>query len=159
MNEVAAGAVVSVAVELCDGQGALLQGGGAPLVYLHGGYGGVLAPIEQALEGRRPGATVRLHLEPEYAFGEYDAALLRVELRSRYGDGLEVGMEVEDAFDGGAPRMYTVTDLAEDKVVLDGNHPLAGMALRVSCEVLSVRAATEEELRRGEAEALRQQVG
>jgi len=151
VNEVAPGAVVSVALELYDGQGALLAGAGAPVVYLHGGYGGVLESIEHALEGSRPGETVRLHLEPEQAFGDYDAALLRVEARSRYGEGLEIGMEVEDAFEGEAPRMYTVTDLAEDKVVLDGNHPLAGMALNVSCRVLSVRPATEDELRRGEA--------
>ena len=150
MSEVAAGAVVAIAVDLHDGQGVLLQGSDEPLVYLHGGYGGVLEAIERALEGKRAGETVRLHLEPEQAFGDYDAGLLRVERRSRYGEGLEVGMEVEDAFDGEAPRMYTVTDLAEDKVVLDGNHPLAGMALNVSCKVLSVRAATEEELRRGE---------
>jgi FKBP-type peptidyl-prolyl cis-trans isomerase SlyD len=150
VNEVAAGAVVTIEVELYDGQGAPLQEAGAPLVYLHGGYGGVLESIERALESKRAGETVRLHLEPEQAFGDYDAALLRVEPRSRYGEGLEVGMDVEEAFDGGAPRIYTVTDLAEDKVVLDGNHPLAGMALNVSCKVLSVRAATEEELRRGE---------
>jgi len=151
VNEVAAGAVVSIALELYDGQGALLADAGEPLVYLHGGYGGVLESIERALEGSHPGETVRLHLEPEQAFGDYDAALLRVEPRSRYGEGLEVGMAVEDAFEDDAPRMYTVTDLAEDKVVLDGNHPLAGMALNVSCKVLSVRAATEDELRRGEA--------
>lgn len=151
MKEVAPGAVVSIAVELYDGQGVLLQAGDEPLAYLHGGHGGVLDAIERALEGKHAGDTVRLHLEPEQAFGDYDAGLLRVEPRSRYGEGLAVGMEVEDAFDGGAPRMYTVTDLAEDKVVLDGNHPLAGMALNVSCKVLSVRAATEEELRLGEA--------
>jgi len=153
VNEVAAGAVVAIALELYDGQGELLQGAGAPLVYLHGGYGGVLESIERALEGSHAGETVRVHLEPEQAFGDYDTALLRVEPRSRYGEGLEVGMEVEDAFGGDAPRMYTVTDLAGDKVVLDGNHPLAGMALNVSCRILSVRAATEDELRRGEAAA------
>lgn len=150
MNEVTAGAVVSIAVELYDGQGVLLQGSAAPLVYLHGGYGGVLDAIERALEGHHVGETVRVHLEPEQAFGDYDAELLRVEPRSRYGDGLEVGMEVEDAFDGEVPRIYVVTDLAEDKVVLDGNHPLAGMALNVSCNVLSIRAASEDEIRRGE---------
>lgn len=151
MSEVAPGAVVEIAVELYDGQGVLLQAGEEPLVYLHGGQGGVLDAIERALEGKHPGDTVRLHLEPEQAFGDYDAGLLRVEPRSRYGEGLEVGMDVEDAFDGEAPRAYIVTDLADDKVVLDGNHPLAGMALNVTCRVLSVRAATEEELRRGEA--------
>jgi FKBP-type peptidyl-prolyl cis-trans isomerase SlyD len=84
------------------------------------------------------------YLEPEQAFGEYDASLLRVEPAERYGEGIAVGMEVEED-----ERLYTVTDVAGGKVVLDGNHPLAGMALRFSCVVLSVRTATEEELRRG----------
>ena len=63
---------------------------------------------------------------------------------------LEVGMQFE-----GSPEsddeaeetlIFTVTDIADDKVVLDGNHPLAGMALRFSLNVTEVRAATEEEI-------------
>jgi FKBP-type peptidyl-prolyl cis-trans isomerase SlyD len=45
-----------------------------------------------------------------------------------------------------------VTDLASDKVVLDGNHPLAGIALRFTCKVLAVRAASEEEIERGSSD-------
>ncbi len=85
-----------------------------------------------------------MQLEPEQAFGEYDADLLRVEPTSRYGEGVEIGMEIEED-----ERVYTVTDVADDKVVLDGNHPLAGMALRFACEVISVRSAKPEEIERG----------
>jgi FKBP-type peptidyl-prolyl cis-trans isomerase SlyD len=60
-----------------------------------------------------------------------------------------IGMEVEDAFEDEAPRLYTVTDVAEGKVVLDGNHPLAGIALRFVCEVVDVRTAKPEEIRQG----------
>ena len=95
-------------------------------------------------EGKEPGESVRVQLEPEQAFGEYDADLLRVEPASRYGDGVEVGMEIEEG-----ERLYTVTDVAEGSVVLDANHPLAGMALRFACEVLSVRGANPEEIERG----------
>jgi FKBP-type peptidyl-prolyl cis-trans isomerase SlyD len=87
---------------------------------------------------------VLVQLEPEQAFGEYDAALVRVEPASRYGAGIAVGMEVEED-----ARLYTVTDIAAGKVVLDANHPLAGMALRFSCQVLSVRTARPEEIRGG----------
>ena len=76
--------------------------------------------------------------------GEYDAELVRVEPAERYGEGIAVGMEVEED-----ARFYTVTDVAAGKVVLDGNHPLAGMALRFFCEVLSVRTAKPEEISRG----------
>ena len=136
--------VVSLRIELYDAQGALLHAPEDPHTYLHGGYGGLLEALERSLDGKSPGESVRVQLEPEQAFGEYDAQLLRVEPASRYGKGLEVGMEIEED-----ERVYTVTDVAADKVVLDGNHPLAGMALRFACEVLSVRGASPEEIERG----------
>jgi FKBP-type peptidyl-prolyl cis-trans isomerase SlyD len=113
------------------------------LTYLHGGYGELLEALEHALEGRAAGEAVRLQLEPEEAFGDYDATLLRVEPAGRYGDGIAVGMEVEED-----ARFYTVTDIGGGKVVLDANHPLAGMALRFSLEIVTVRGATAEEIRR-----------
>ena len=114
------------------------------LTYLHGGYGELLAALERALEGKGKGESVRLQLEPEDAFGDYDAGLLRVEPVERYGEGLQAGMEVEED-----ARFYTVTDIADGKVVLDGNHPLAGMALRFAIEIIAVRAATAEEISAG----------
>jgi FKBP-type peptidyl-prolyl cis-trans isomerase SlyD len=87
---------------------------------------------------------VQLQLEPEDAFGDYDADLVRLEPAERYGEGLQVGMEVEED-----SRFYTVTDIAGGKAVLDGNHPLAGMALRFSIEIVTVRIATAEEINRG----------
>jgi len=126
-----------------DAQGVQLQPA-SDLTYLHGGYGELPVALEQALEGKAPGESVRLQLEPEQAFGEYDAALLRVEPAARYGAGIAVGTEVEED-----ARLYTVTDVAAGKVVLDGNHPLAGMALRFFLQVVSVRAARAEEVRAG----------
>src|SRR5439155_124042 len=83
-----------------DAQGALLQASSEPVTYLHGGYGGLLEALEAALEGKHPGESIKVQLEPEQTFGEYDAGLLRVEPAARYGAGLRIGMEVEDAFDG-----------------------------------------------------------
>jgi FKBP-type peptidyl-prolyl cis-trans isomerase SlyD len=141
--------VVSLEMEMRDAQGGLIHTSDEPLRYLHGGYGGVFDGIERMLEGKAVGETVQVQLEPDEAFGDYDAELVRIEDRNRYGEGLEPGMEVEDAFDEEEARTYVVTDLAEDKVVLDGNHPLAGIALRFTCKVLSVRNATDEEVERG----------
>ncbi len=136
--------VVSLKIQMYDAHGALLHAPEEPHTYLHGGYGGLLAALENSLEGMEPGESVRVQLEPEQAFGEYDAELLRVEPASRYGKGVEIGMEIEEG-----DRVYTVTDIAEDTVVLDANHPLAGMALRFACEVISVRMANPEEIERG----------
>ena len=104
----------------------------------------MLPALERLLEGKSPGETVLAQLEPEQAFGEYDAELLRIEPAARYGEGIEAGMQIEED-----DRFYTVTDVAEGKVVLDGNHPLAGMALRFSLEIIAVRAARAEEIERG----------
>ncbi len=151
---VAPDTVVSLEIVMHDAQGRLIHSSEDPMSYLHGGYGGVFEGIERAIEGKPVGETVRLQLEPDEAFGDYDADLVRVEPRNRYGEGLEVGMEIEDTFDDEEePRIYVVTDLAEDKVVLDGNHPLAGIALRFTCKVLALRKATDEELERGCVEA------
>ena len=128
---------------LADAQGAELSPP-AELSYLHGGYGEMLPALEQALEGKGAGESLQVQLEPEQAFGEYDPQLLRVEPLGRYGEGVTVGMQIEEA-----SRLYTVTDIAGGSVVLDANHPLAGMALRFSVVILTVRSATREEMQRG----------
>jgi FKBP-type peptidyl-prolyl cis-trans isomerase SlyD len=136
--------IVSLKIQMYDAQGALLHAPEDAHVYLHGGYGGLLDALEHSLEGKSPGETVRVQLEPEQAFGEYDSGLVRVEPAERYGQGVAIGMEIEED-----ERLYTVTDVAAGKVVLDGNHPLAGIALRFACEIVSVRAARREEIERG----------
>jgi len=130
-------------MELHDAQDAQVS---APseLTYLHGGYGQMLDALERAVEGKGTGESVLVQLEPEQAFGEYNAELVRVEPASRYGEGVAVGMQIEEG-----DMLYTVTDVGGGSVVLDANHPLAGMALRFSLVILTVRAATEEEVRRG----------
>jgi FKBP-type peptidyl-prolyl cis-trans isomerase SlyD len=135
--------VVALRVEMHDAQGVQLQPA-SDITYLHGGYGELLEALEHALEGKGAGESLRVQLEPDQAFGEYDADLVRVEAAERYGAGLAVGMEVEED-----SRFYTVTDIAAGKAVLDGNHPLAGMALRFICHVVSVRSASAEEIQRG----------
>lgn len=130
-------------MELHDAQGVELSSG-QEISYLHGGYGQMLGALEKALEGKGPGESVLLQLEPDQAFGDYDAQLVRVEPQERYGEGIGVGMQVEED-----DTIYTVTDVAGGSVVLDGNHPLAGMALRFSVVILTVRAAREDEIQRG----------
>ena len=135
--------MVAVRIEMHDAQGEALAAP-AETTYLHGGYGNLLPALERALEGKAPGAHLGVQLEPEEAFGEYDADLVRVEPAERYGDGLAVGMEVEED-----ARLYTVTEIAGGKAVLDANHPLAGMALRFFVEVREVRPARPEEIDQG----------
>jgi FKBP-type peptidyl-prolyl cis-trans isomerase SlyD len=138
---------VTVRYRLYDSQGEALEEGEREWTYLHGGYGAIFPKIEAALAGHERGHTTTLYLEPEDTFGDYDASLLRVAPREKFPAGLEAGMTFESV-PGEAPdgELYTVTDLTDDAVVLDGNHPLAGMALRFDLEVEDVREATEEEI-------------
>jgi len=151
--QIAKNTVVSLEIVLSDIWGNALQRSDEPVQYLHGGYGNIFPAAEAALEGKTVRDRVEVRLEPEDAFGDYDENLLRVEPLGRFPDALEVGMRIEGgAGSEGEGRIFTVTDIAEGKVVLDANHPLAGMALKFSCTVVEVRAATPSEIESGAAD-------
>lgn len=148
--------VVSLRYKLTDAQNNIIEEPDSPMVYLHGGYEGTFPKIESLLDGQDVGYEASIQLEPSEAFGEYDPELLKIEPRARFPEPLEVGMQFEgvpDAEDESdsadvddEPLIYTVTDVADSQVVLDGNHPLAGMALRFWVQVEDIRAATDEEI-------------
>ncbi|MCA3148675.1 MAG: peptidylprolyl isomerase [Burkholderiales bacterium] len=149
--------VVELNYRIEDTQGEVIDEGGDPLTYLHGGYGEFFEKLEQRLEGQAAGFEGTFHLEPEDAFGDYDANLLRLADREAFPETLEVGMRFEGApeEEGGEPdddgRIFTVNEITADKVLLDGNHPLAGMAIVIWLKVVNVRAATDKELEQGYA--------
>lgn len=150
--KIAKNTVVTVNYKLSDAQDNLIEDGSEPMVYLHGDYENTLPKIEEELDGKETGYSNTIQIEPDDAFGEYDPALVKVEPRDRLPEPLEVGMQFEGMPDGDADEeamIFTVTDIADDKVVLDGNHPLAGIALRFSLTVADVRAATDEEIAHG----------
>jgi FKBP-type peptidyl-prolyl cis-trans isomerase SlyD len=149
--KIAQNTVVSVNYKLSDAQNNLIEDGAQPMVYLHGGYENTLPKIEEELDGKEVGYSSTIQIEPEDAFGDYDPGLLKVEERSRLPEPLEVGMQFEGVAEDSEdePTIFTVTEIADDKVVLDGNHPLAGMALRFDLSVIDVRAATPEEIAHG----------
>lgn len=159
--------VVTLIYRLSDAQDNLIEESVEPMVYLHGGYAGTFPKIEELLDGQEIGFETDLQLEPQDAFGEYDADLLRIEQRERFPEPLEIGMQFEGvpssdddeegaeffaADDDEETLIYTITDLAEDRVILDANHPLAGMALRFWIQVSDIRAATPEEVENGRAD-------
>jgi len=145
--------VVSLDVELSDIWGNLIEHPPEPVQYLHGEYGDIFPLVEAALEGKTLKDRVDVRLEPDDAYGEYDEELLRVESLEEFPEGLEVGMRIEGKVEGEEePVLYTITDIAQGKVVLDGNHPLAGMALRFVATVVDVRPATQAEIDGGAAD-------
>lgn len=146
--------VVTLKYRVTDSEGNLVDEGTEPLVYLHGGYGGIFGKIEEELQGKEAGTEFNVGLQPEDAFGEYDAELVMIEPRNLFPDDIEVGMQFERATEEGEDdELFTITDIADDKVVVDGNHPLAGMALLFTGTVTEVRAASPEEVSHGHVHA------
>lgn len=143
---------VTVEYRLYDSQGEALEPSERELTYLQGGYGAVFPRVEEALAGHGVGYETVLYLEPEDSFGDYDPELVRLAPRAHFPEGLEVGMTFEgipgeDAEEG----LFTVTDFTDEAVVLDGNHPLAGMSLRFELRVTDVREASVDEVERERA--------
>ena len=147
---IAKNTVVSLNYELFGDDGELIERTEAPVSYLHGGYDGIFPRVEEALEGKDVGYECRVQLEPDDAFGEYEADLVRMESRELFPESVNVGMQFEGSPDDSEEtRIYTVTDITDEKVVVDGNHPLAGRSLLFACTVTAVRPASSEELTHG----------
>lgn len=134
----------------------IVEEGGQPspaqeTTYLHGGYGNLFPKIEAALAGLEAGAKTSVRLAPADGFGERDPALVRREARHRLPPDLALGMALHgeaDEGDGHRP-VFRVTALSDTEATLDANHPLAGRTVELRCEVLQVRAATQDEIAHG----------
>ena len=169
--KIAKNTIVSLRYKLTDAQNNVIEEPDSPMVYLHGGYDGTFPKIETMLDGQDVGYEATIQLEPNEAFGDYDPELLKIEPRVRFPEPLEVGMQFEgvpeaegqegteaaslasEVDDGDEDTLiYTVTDVADNQVVLDGNHPLAGMALRFWVQVEDIREATRNEIENGHPE-------
>jgi FKBP-type peptidyl-prolyl cis-trans isomerase SlyD len=146
--------VVSLVWRLEDTLGNLIDELQDPVEFFFGGDD-LLEKVEEALADQEVGFETKLHLEPEHAFGEYDPDLVFFEDRSIFPEQVEPGMQFDGVPDGAtteglpADAVYTVTEVYPTHVVLDGNHPLAGIALRLDLTVRDVRDATEEEIEAG----------
>ena len=138
--------VVTLQYKVAEAGGKLIEESRTPMVYLHGGYDNTLPKIEAALEGQEKGFQTVLTLAPEDAFGIRDESLVRTIHKSEFPPGVKVGGQLEGRTDGGEPHVFHVMKIKGDKVLLDGNHPLAGKTLKFTLKVTGVRAATPEEI-------------
>ena len=135
---------VTLKYQVTTPAGKALQSG--HLSYLHGGYDNIFPKVEAALQGQAVGFALTLDLSAEDAFGARDESLVRVIPKSEFPPGVKVGGQLQGAGDDGQPRVFNVVKIKGPEVHLDGNHELAGQALRFSCTVTDVRQATAEEI-------------
>jgi FKBP-type peptidyl-prolyl cis-trans isomerase SlyD len=139
--------VVSMTYELKNSDGEVLESSAEPVAYLHGGYDNIFPKVEEAMHGKNVGDVVEVSLNPDEAFGDYDEALVQIEPASAFpSKDLKVGMQFEGEDETGDVILYTVTEIADDKVVVDGNHPWAGERLLFTATVKDVRQANKEEV-------------
>ena len=143
-----ANTVVSITFALYDADNALIEETPEPIAYLHGGHSGIFPKVEQALNHKQVGDSISVTLEPGDAFGDYDPQLIRMEPLDKLPADVAVGGYLV-AEENEEERVWRVTNIAEGKAVLDGNHELAGQRLRFDCRVIDVRPATAEEISHG----------
>ena len=146
--------VASIHYTLTDPNGQVIDSsqGAEPLHYLHGA-GNIIPGLEQALIGKTLGASLQVTVEPENGYGEVDTDLIQQVPAAAFEgvEKIEPGMafEAEDA--QGNRRRIVVRSVDGDEVIIDGNHPLAGVQLHFDVEVVGVRSASEEEIAHGHA--------
>jgi len=140
---------VTLRYKVADTQGKLLQESKEPMVYLHGGYGNTFPKIEEALQGRESGYQTTIELQPPDAFGLRDEGLLQTIPKAQFPPGVKVGGQLQAQGEDGHAQVFTVIKIKGDKVLLDGNHPMAGKALRFTVSVVEVRPASTEEIAHG----------
>ena len=126
--------------------GQLIEAAKEPMAYLHGGYENTLPGIEAALDGQAAGYQATVTLAPEAAFGARDESLLRTIPKAEFPPGVKVGGQLRGRLDDGREHVFNVVKIKGPQVLLDGNHPWAGKALKFQLSVADVRAASEEEI-------------
>ncbi|MBP3979169.1 MULTISPECIES: FKBP-type peptidyl-prolyl cis-trans isomerase [unclassified Acidovorax] len=137
-------AAVTITYQVTTPQGKPLDAGS--LAYLHGGYDNIFPKVEAALDGQTVGFGTTLDLAVEDAFGARDESLVRTIPKAEFPPGVKVGGQLQGLGADGQPQVFNVVKIKGPEVHLDGNHPLAGQALKFSCKVTGVRAATAEEI-------------
>ncbi|MEK9932293.1 MAG: peptidylprolyl isomerase [Methylophilaceae bacterium] len=139
--------VVTIIYELKDADGNTLEKSNDPIAYLHGGHDNIFPKVEEAIHGKNVGDSVEITLDPADAFGDYDEGLVQIEPLSAFPEkNIKEGMQFEGEDESGEVIIYTVTNIADGKVVVDGNHPWAGQRVLFMATIKDVRDANQEEI-------------
>ncbi|MDH5180224.1 MAG: peptidylprolyl isomerase [Gammaproteobacteria bacterium] len=152
--QIAKHSVVTIDYTLRDNDGTVIDtsSGGEPLVYLHGAMN-IIPGLENALEGKSKGESLSVAVEPAEGYGERNDEMVQSVPKEMFEgvDEIHVGAQYHAASPEGHPIMITVLEVNEDNIVIDGNHPLAGVTLNFDVQIVDIRVATEEELAHGHA--------
>ncbi len=121
-----------------------------PMAYLHG-VRGIIPGLEAEMTGKTAGESFRVTVEAEQAYGPHNPALTQIVPRGNFPPNqmLMVGQQFQAEGPNGQPIHVRIAGLDGENVIVDANHPLAGMALTFEINIVSVRQATDEEIAHG----------
>lgn len=143
--------VVAIDYTLTDNDGNVIDKSeeNQPLKYLHG-HANIIPGLENQLAGKAVGDELTVKVSPEEGYGQVEASLIQEVPREQFAaiNELAPGIQVQAQTDQG-PVVFTVTEVKDDTVVVDANHPLAGVELNFAVKVVEVRKAEAEELEHG----------
>ena len=143
--------VVTLNYTLKDADGRVIdQSNDGSFVYLHGASN-IVAGLETALQHKAVGDEFSVSIVPEQAYGPRDDTRIQAVPRSMFPEDseIETGMQFHAQGPDGSQLVVTVAQVAKDQVIVDGNHPLAGVTLNFDVSVVDVREATQEEIDHG----------
>ena len=140
--------VADIYYQMKDQEGNIVDSneGYAPLQYLHG-YNNILPALQDMLEGLIIHDEKFVALTPEQTYGNYDRELVYEVDKNQLPDTTELQEGSVIQLEEG--QELTVIALTNERVTLNGNHPLAGKKLDVFVKVVAVREATPEEIKQG----------
>ena len=145
--QISMNSVVTMTYQLKNSKGEMLEESKEPVAYLHGGYDNIFPKVEEMMHDKKIGDVIEVTLEPVDGFGDYDEELVQIEPENAFpAEQLKEGMQFEGEDETGEVILYTVTNIADGKVVVDGNHPWAGERLLFTATVTDVRKAKTVEV-------------
>jgi FKBP-type peptidyl-prolyl cis-trans isomerase SlyD len=143
--------VVTIDYTLKDDNGTVLDSSTeGNFAYLHGAHN-IIPGLENALSGKSAGDEVEVSVSPAEGYGERNDSMIQSVPRDMFDSEqeIQVGMQFHAQSPEGEMIVVTVTDVADDDITVDGNHPLAGVNLNFGVKVVDVREASQEEIEHG----------
>jgi len=143
--------VVTLHYTLTDNEGRVIdQSEDGSFAYLHGASN-IIPGLENALSGKSAGEELSVAVSPEDAYGDRDESMLQQVPKNMFEDTnqIAVGTQFHAQGPNGEMLVVTVMEVQEEHVLVDGNHPLAGVELNFDVKIIEVREASEEEVEHG----------
>ena len=143
--------IVTLHYTLTDNEGKVIdQSEDGSFAYLHGASN-IIPGLENALAGKSAGEELSVSVSPEEAYGVRDDSMLQQVPKNMFEDTeqIVVGTQFHAQGPNGEMLVVTVMEVQDEHVVVDGNHPLAGVDLNFDVKIIDVRDASEEEVEHG----------